>query len=134
MADGSSVEQAFGEAVGRLGPALLVAVDGLEKAFRRLHPPAFASLQAALTPAHGELTAASEAFAAAALPAPALSEMRDDLLAVSDHAERALGRFVDPGDEGTMGIKDRSSGLGVGGSRWALALENTIEEPIHEAS
>lgn len=46
--DEASIQRTFEEAVGRLGRALLVGVDGLEKAFRRLHPPAFASQEAAL--------------------------------------------------------------------------------------
>ena len=104
MGDEASVQQAFGESVGRLGPALLVSVDGLEKAFRRLHPPAFASLQAALTEPLANLEAARGAFAEVALPDPSLAEFRADLLGAAEWTARALGRFVDPGDEGTMGV------------------------------
>ena len=99
-----SIEQAFGEAVGRLGPALLVAVDALEKAFRRLHPPAFASLQAAMQSPFENLEASRAGFADVALPDASLEEFRSDLLAATEFAHRALGRFVEPGDEGTMGV------------------------------
>jgi len=104
MDDEASLQRGFGEAVGRLGPALLVGVDGLEKAFRRLHPPAFASLQAVLAEPAAELEAARAAFAEVALPDPSLTGFRGDLLDAADWTARALGRFVDPGDEGTRGV------------------------------
>ncbi|MBB85214.1 MAG: phospholipase [Deltaproteobacteria bacterium] len=100
----ASVEREFGEAVGRLGPALLVGVDGLKKAFRRLHPPAFASLQAALCEPLAKLEAARGVFARAPLPEPSLAEFRADLLAASDWTSKALSRFVEPGGEGAMGV------------------------------
>ncbi|MEM9176750.1 MAG: phospholipase [Myxococcota bacterium] len=104
MHDEDSIERAFGEAVGRLGPALLVGVDGLEKAFRRLHPPAFPSLQAALVEPFARLEAARGTFAEAALPDPSLEGFRTDLLAAAEWTAKALGRFTEPGDDGMMGV------------------------------
>ena len=95
MDEEHSVERAFGEAVGRLGPALLVGVDGLEKAFRRLHPPAFESLRAALVEPYANLEAARASFADVALPDPSLSEFRSDLLGAAEWTARALGTFLD---------------------------------------
>lgn len=96
------VERAFGEAVGRLGPATLTGVDALEQMMRRLHPPHLAQYVERLRPVHASLAAARPAFDAVDAP-PGLESFQSDLAGAAALAESALGRLIDPGDEGVMG-------------------------------
>jgi len=95
-------DRAFGVAVAQLGPALLIGLDALEQAFRRLHPPDFAQVQAQIAPVHAALVESRTRFDEVSTP-EGLAEFVTDLTAAADLAERALGRLVDPGEEGVMG-------------------------------
>ena len=55
----------FIEQIGKLGPAVLRAVDAFEKARRRLHPPAIEQIRAALDPIRSDLRIALDGFRAA---------------------------------------------------------------------
>ena len=102
MSEDAAADREFGEAVGRLGPAVLSGVDALEKAFRYLHPPNFPVLQERLAPIRDGLAEMLPIFEQAPTPA-ALSEFRRDLLAGSTLTLGALTRIVEPGDDGVMG-------------------------------
>ena len=102
MSEDAAADREFGEAVGRLGPAVLSGVDALEKAFRYLHPPNFPVLQERLAPIRDGLAEMLPIFEQAPTPT-ALSEFRRDLLAGSTLTLDALTRIVEPGDDGVMG-------------------------------
>lgn len=102
MNDQEDFDPAFGEAVGRLGPALLIGLDALEQSFRHLHPPDFAQIQEQAAPVRDALSVAQAAFCAGAVP-DGLEEFAADLNASTDLALKALGRLVEPGDAGAMG-------------------------------
>jgi phospholipase/carboxylesterase len=99
---GPAPDTEFGEAMGRLGPALLSSLGALDQAFRHLHPPDFPRLQARLAPiqaAHLEAhTGLEEVFAPVEL-----EQFRSDLLSASAKGLRALGGIVSPGEAGAMG-------------------------------
>ena len=92
----------FGEAVGRLGPTLLIGLDALEQFFRHLHPPDFARIQTQAAPVRDALTTGREAFRIV-IPPDGLAEFATDLNASAELAMKALGRLVEPGEEGAMG-------------------------------
>ena len=80
--DDARIDRAFGEAIGQLGPSLLAALDALEQAYRRLHPPDFSMLQVSLAPVHDALRESDAAFRS--IPPPdSLCEFREDLAAAS---------------------------------------------------
>ncbi len=87
----------FVEQIGVLGPAVLRAVDGFEKARRRLHPPAIPQLREALEPVRTELRRALDGFRAAP-PDDGLGDFARDFETASAHALRALDLFADGGD------------------------------------
>ncbi|HIG72431.1 MAG: hypothetical protein ABGX04_10050 [Myxococcales bacterium] len=93
----------FGEAVGRLGPAVLGGLDALEKAFRHLHPAHFPELRAGLTPVRNALDEARDAFAEAPTPS-SLDAFRGHLEESARLAAEALAGLIDPGppEEGVM--------------------------------
>lgn len=99
--DAQSIDRAFGRAMGRLGPALLGALEALERTFRRLHPPDFPRLQAGVAPVGDALDEARTAFSNASAPA-GLEAFRADLAAAAGFAAAALGRIREPGSEGPM--------------------------------
>jgi len=106
---GAGPEERFFRELGRLGPALLQALEGLEWVQRRLHPPDLPRLQAALRPPASDLAGAREAFAAVAAP-EGLEGLQRDLLAAVAPAEKALSLFAgnaggfDPRAEGVARI------------------------------
>src|SRR5262249_43009223 len=58
----------FFEALNRLGPALLSALEGFEQVRRMLHPPRIGALRDALEPIGAELCGALESFEKATPP------------------------------------------------------------------
>lgn len=96
-------ESDFGVALGRLGPVLLVALDALEQAFRRLHPPDLPRLQASLAPIREALGEAREAFCSTSAPA-SMASFQEDLGDASRWVFEALSRIVEPGEAGAMGV------------------------------
>ena len=86
---------AFGEAVGRLGSALLTTLDGLEQVQRRLHPPENEPQKQRMTPLRDRLGAALRHFADAQAPRE-LEGFAKQLHTASEDAGRALSLFVDP--------------------------------------
>ncbi len=99
----------FFQELGRLGPALLGGLDGLEWVLRRLHPPDLPRLRSALQPAVERLAEARGRFEQVT-PPEGLQGLHRDLLAAVEPAERALGLFagsgnsVDPQAEGVAWI------------------------------
>ena len=95
--------RAFGEAVGRLGPAVLGGLEALEQALRHLHPARFPELRAGLSPVRIALDEAREAFAGT--PAPeSLDAFRRRLEESARLAAEALAGLIDPGppEEGVL--------------------------------
>lgn len=92
-----SEERRFFEELGRLGPALLHGLEGLEWAQRRLHPPDLPGIQSALQPAVARLALARERFARLA-PASQLRDLHAALLAAVAPIEKALALFAGAGD------------------------------------
>ncbi len=93
----------FGEAVGRLGPLLLGGLDGLEQAFRHLHPANFSDLRARLAPIRTALGEAQAAFLETAVP-DRLAAFQVRLAESAELTAAALAGIVDPGpaEEGVM--------------------------------
>ena len=102
MSEDAAADRVFGEAVGRLGPAVLSGVDALEQAFRHLHPPTFPALQERLAPVRDGLAEILQIYEQAPTPA-ALAEFRADLLEAASLTLDAMTRIVEPGDDGVMG-------------------------------
>jgi phospholipase/carboxylesterase len=87
----------YPEAVAGVGAATLAALQGLEIAERRLHPPLVASLRQGLGVARDRLEAALEDFAAHAPADPALRGFHDRFAQGAEETLEALRLFVDPG-------------------------------------
>ena len=94
MTTADSIEPAFGAAIGRLGPALLSGLDSLEKAFRRLHPPDFASLRSRLVPVRDGLDEALMKFLETDSP-EGLEAFRDDLTQAAELTREALSGLAE---------------------------------------
>ena len=92
---GPQADDSFSRAVGRLGPALLATLDGLERVQRRLHPPQIESLKQLLAPLSERLADALEAFAAEAPPV-GMEKFAAQLCVAGEDASRALALFCDP--------------------------------------
>ncbi len=90
-------EQRFFQELGRLGPALLAGLDGIEWLQRRLHPPDLPRLQSALQPAVGRLAEARGGFEQVT-PPEGLRDLHRDLLAAVEPAEKALGLLAGAAD------------------------------------
>ena len=93
----SGAEEAFRANVARVGAATLAALEGLEIAERRLHPPAIPRLRQALGPARDRLEEALEAFDASVPDDAMLRALHERLAAAAHEALAALVLFVDPG-------------------------------------
>ncbi len=90
--DEAEAQESFLDAVGVVGPALLSALDALEKASRRLHPPAIRALRQVLGPVGDRLEEAIETLEAT--PAPAeLHDLRVQLGEAAAHAAEAVRQF-----------------------------------------
>ena len=90
-------EQRFFQELGRLVPALLAGLDGIEWLQRRLHPPDLPRLQSALQPAVGRLAEARGGFEQVT-PPEGLRDLHRDLLAAVEPAEKALGLLAGAAD------------------------------------
>ena len=88
-------DSAYLDAVGELGPPLLHALDALEKAQRRLHPPAIGEIRRMLAAVSGPLERATETLESATAP-EAFAEFDSRLTAATQHAREALRGFVEP--------------------------------------
>jgi phospholipase/carboxylesterase len=98
-------EEALLDAVAELGPALLRVLATFEQVLRHLHPPAIASLRAALAEVAPPFEAARETLAATPVPEP-LADFGAQLTRAADHAHSALRAFLDPapGREATLRV------------------------------
>ena len=92
----------FFERLGRLGPSLLLALDALETAKRRLHPPDLEGLRAGLEPIRSGLVESLEPFAATPFP-ESTRNFREQLVASARTTREALDRFL-AGDAGPAGL------------------------------
>jgi len=92
-----SSEEEFRAAVAQVGGATLAALEGMEIAERRLHPPAIPKLRQALAVPRDRLEEALEAFDACIPDDEMLRALHERLAAGAREALEALGLFVDPG-------------------------------------
>jgi phospholipase/carboxylesterase len=84
------------DAVAQVGPALLHALDALEKAQRHLHPPALPELRRVLARVQGPLERAVETLGET--PAPdGLRGFAEQLGHATEHALASLRGFTEPG-------------------------------------
>ncbi len=86
---------AFTQAVGQLGPALLAALDGMEAAQRHLHPPEIETYKDKLRPVHARMASALSVFCEQPAP-PDLTDFRTQLQQAAQDATRALELFTQP--------------------------------------
>jgi phospholipase/carboxylesterase len=89
----------YAKSLAAVGAAALSALEALEAAARRLHPPALPALRARLLPVHVRLLAACEAFRRA-LPPSGLEALHDQLSLGADAALDAARDFVAEGVPG----------------------------------
>lgn len=90
-------DAAYRSAVARAGGAALAALQGLEVAERRLHPPLVPRLRQALGPVRDRLEEALDAFSELAPGDAVLRRFHDHLAAGAGEALDALRLFVEPG-------------------------------------
>jgi phospholipase/carboxylesterase len=95
-AEAGGLPAAYARALAEAGGAALAALQGLEWAQRRLHPPILPRLRQQLGPVRDRLEGALEDFAAAAVP-PGLEAFHAQLAAGAGEALAALALFLDPG-------------------------------------
>jgi phospholipase/carboxylesterase len=88
------IPDAYAEALAGAGAATLGALQALEAALRRLHPPRIPALRSQLGPLRDRLEDALEAFAAAAVP-EGLEAFHQELAGGAGAARDALARFLD---------------------------------------
>jgi phospholipase/carboxylesterase len=88
------ISDAWGEALAGIGAATLGALQALEWAARRLHPPAIPALRSQLAPLRDRLDAALETWRGTPAP-PGLAPFHDELAAAADLTARALEGFLD---------------------------------------
>lgn len=96
----SAAEGLFLDVLARLGPALLQALAALERARRRLHPPAIPALRAELAPVRARLDAALGELDRAAVP-DGIEGLRSGLSRSAAAAARALALFLEEGSPAT---------------------------------
>lgn len=88
--------------LGVHGPVLLHGLEGLEWAWRRLHPPALPRLRAALAPWRDRVTEARARLSE--LPAPeGLEGLREGLLAAADPLAEALDLLAGDAEGASVG-------------------------------
>ena len=95
----ASLPEDYARALAAVGAASLAALETLEAAARRLHPPALPELRARTAPVHARLLAACEGFRRS-LPPPGLEAFHDQL---SSGADAALDAARDLVAEGVPG-------------------------------
>jgi phospholipase/carboxylesterase len=91
--DSSEAEQAFLGALGRLGPALLNVLSGLEIVARRLDPAELPALRQAIGAPGRALEEALQVIAGTEVP-QGLSDLSAQLARAGQHATRAVSLFV----------------------------------------
>jgi phospholipase/carboxylesterase len=94
MAASSGIPDAYGRALARLGGSVLRALEGLEAAERRLHPPDIPRLREGLAGARERLRPALRAFEESEVPVD-LAPFHAQLADAAGHAARALDAFLD---------------------------------------
>jgi phospholipase/carboxylesterase len=87
---------AYAQALAGVGAASLAALQGLEWAARRLHPPNVPRLRQALGPVRDRLEEGLEGFSASPVP-DGLAAFHEQLAAGAGEALEALRLFLDPG-------------------------------------
>lgn len=92
----SDRESPFLDAVGQVGPALLRALDALERAQRQLHPPQLTSVRGALAPLAAPLDTALEALREAP-PPDGLEGFGERLTLAARKAREGLALFCEEG-------------------------------------
>lgn len=90
-------EADFRAAVARVGAATLAALEGMEIAERRLHPPLIARLRQGLAAPRDRLEEALDEFAGLVPEDEMLRSLSEHLTAGAQEALEALRLFVDPG-------------------------------------
>jgi len=93
--EGPAIPDAYGRALAGVGATTLAALQSLEAAFRRLHPPELDGLRQRLAPARVRLDEVLEEFRKASAPA-GLDAFHQQMLAGADHSLDALERFLEP--------------------------------------
>jgi phospholipase/carboxylesterase len=96
---GSALPDDYARPLAAVGAATLGALEALEAAARRLHPPSLPQLRARVGPVHARLLAAVEAFRRA-LPPAGLEAFHDQLARGADAALDATRDFVTEGAPG----------------------------------
>jgi len=86
-------QEAFLDAIGRLGPPLLHALEAVERAARQLHPPAIPALRSALARLQGPLVDGIEGFVAST-PPEGLQEFARRLTEAAEGVAAALDAFA----------------------------------------
>ncbi|HET6305357.1 MAG TPA: phospholipase [Myxococcota bacterium] len=94
MAASSGIPDAYGRALARLGASVLRALEGLEAAERRLHPPDIPLLREGLGSARERLAPALRAFEEAEVPVD-LAPFHAQLAEAAGHTAKALDAFLD---------------------------------------
>jgi phospholipase/carboxylesterase len=89
------IPDAYARALAGVGANTLAALQVLEEAFRRLHPPLLGELRERLAPARARLDAALEQFRGLAPPA-GLDALHAQMASGADRALDALERFLEP--------------------------------------
>jgi phospholipase/carboxylesterase len=88
-------EAAFFEALNRLGPALLSALEGFEQVRRMLHPPRIAALREAVEPLRQTLASALDGFEKAT-PPEEIQDLHGRLAEAAGIMRSALDEFLAP--------------------------------------
>lgn len=96
MSGDAALPPAYGRALAAVGGASLAGLQGLEWAFRRLHPPDTPRLRQQLGPLRDRLEGALEDFRASEVP-PELAPFHEQLAAGAAETLGSLGEFLDPG-------------------------------------
>ncbi len=94
MPSAPEIPEAFGRALADVGAGTLTALQALEAAFRRLHPPQIPTLREKLIPARERLDSGIERFREQAIP-DGLASFHAELLNAASIACDALVKFLD---------------------------------------
>ena len=97
------IPEAFGNALGRLGPALLSLLDAIDGIARHTAPGALAQIGIQLEAKRARLQGAHDEFRASDPPA-ALREFAEQFSEAVRHAERAAERLISAADAGAGSI------------------------------
>ena len=92
-----SVSEAYGRALGSVGPAMLGVLRGMEQALRYLHPPAIPKLRDKLAPMAERLDERRAAFAAVEIP-EGIEELHAHLCRAAETTSNAVRLFLEPAE------------------------------------